>query len=118
MSSSISSHDSVEAKPTGLRDWALIAGWVTGPSLFLTALEVNYALANGACVRWPLHLVVIAGVLLSAAAGMWAWRAGAGAPPHTRRRFMAAGGLALSAGSVLLLLCLEAPVFALPACVS
>src|SRR5436190_17741890 len=99
MSSSISSRDSVEAQPTGLRNWALISGWVSGPSLFLTALDLNYALANGSCLRWPLHLVVIAGILLSIAAGLWAWRAAAGEPPHTRRRFMAAGGLAMSLGS-------------------
>lgn len=127
MSSSISYRDSDESRgsyrdsverPTRRRDWALIAGWVTGPTLFLTALNLNYALANRACLQWPLHVVVLVGIAAAVASGMWAWRAGGGDPPSTRRRFMAAGGLAIALGSALVLASLELPVFALGPCVS
>jgi hypothetical protein len=119
MPSSISSPESAEARPTPLVDWALIAGWVTGPVSFLTALEANYVLSYVACAhgsRWPMHLVTAAAILLSLAAGAWAWRAGADAAATSRRRFMGVAALALGAGFALAIAAMEFPVIALPPC--
>src|SRR5881394_3577032 len=120
MRSSISSPESVEVRPTSGRDRALIAGWLTGPLAWLTALEANYVLsdymvcAHG--VRWPLHFVVVLAILLSLGAGVAAWGAGADRHATRRRRFMAMAGVALSLGFALVIAAMEFPALAIEPC--
>ena len=106
----------------------LWAGILAGPLAALVQLQVNYALVLWVCgtgQAWALHAVSAAALLVSAGAGLLAWRnwrrAGAdwddeGAGVLPRSRFMAAVGMFVSAHSALVVVAQWVAVFFYGAC--
>ena len=110
---------------------ALWTGLLAGPLAALAVLETNYVMSYVACETrhtWFLHAAAALGVIVVSAAGYFAWRSGppedtqdrsAPVTPTTaeiRARWMAAGGVALSAWFIVVILALEVPVLLLRAC--
>jgi hypothetical protein len=112
---------------------ALWAGVLTGPTVWLVLLEVNYVLAYVACEQratWFMHLAVGVGLILVAAAGYAAWTASYGnvmraespAPPHSddtriqRSHWMSRAGIALSVWFMVVILAMEIPIAVLEEC--
>jgi hypothetical protein len=110
---------------------ALRTGLLTGPVVFLTAVEVNYVLSYVACETqrtWFLHAAVIVAAALVVASGWLAWTHG---PPHSdhrptppatpettenRARWMSIAGVLTAAWFTIVILSLEIPVLVLPPC--
>jgi len=109
-----------------------VAGAWTGvlgpPIVWFIFLQVNYILATSACLRTrnsALAAVAAAAILLSAAAGVAAWRSWrtAGASSETEQgglvvinRFIALLGLGMSAFFILLLIASAIPIFVFQTC--
>lgn len=117
----------------GRRVFALWAGVLAGPLVWLTLLETIYVLSYVACETrqtWFLHLSVAVAVALVALAGVCAWRAGRGpldlpeplTPPISREtcdvrtRWMAHLAVATSIWFILVLLSMAIPVIVLETC--
>jgi hypothetical protein len=109
---------------------ALWFGLFGGPLAWAALLETNYVLSYVACEQrqtWMLHLSVGVALAVVAAGAVSSWRA---APPpwsdgtsthpvetaEVRVRFMATGGLALSAWFALVILATEIPALVLHPC--
>lgn len=128
MDSSTSHPDSPDAR----RTFALWAGVLTGPIVWLCLLEVNYVLAHVACQtrsRWFLHAASATAAVLVLIAGYAAWSARAAGPhdhettapasEETREqqyRWMRLAGLAVSAWFIVVIVAMEVPLFVLEAC--
>ena len=128
MASSTLPHGSPEPASRLLALWA---GILTGPLAWGALLQTNYVLSYVACEQrhtWMLHLATAVALGLVMVAGVAAWRA---APPleeeaHVslqpegtsllRRRFMALGGLAMSAWFAIVILATEIPALVLQPC--
>ena len=108
---------------------ALWAGVLAGPMATLVQLLVNYALVLWACGaggrEWPLHLVSLAALVVTLAAGLLSWRnwrrAGArwdedDAGVMARSRFMAAVGMLISLHTALVCIAQWVAVFAYAPC--
>jgi hypothetical protein len=110
---------------------ALWTGFLAGPIVWFTLLEVNYTLSYVSCEsrqKWFLHVAVVASVLLVAAAAYLAWRYGPPedsqdrTPPVTRStaeiraRWMAFGGVGLSLWFILVIIAMEIPILTLKVC--
>jgi hypothetical protein len=105
--------------------WACV---LAGPVAALTQLQANYALVLWVCgtgQAWALHAVSLAALVVSAGAGLLAWRnwrrAGAdwddgGAGVLPRSRFMSAVGMFVSAHSALVVVAQWLAVFFYGAC--
>jgi hypothetical protein len=105
--------------------WACV---LAGPLAALTQLQANYALVLWVCGSgqgWALHLVSFLALLVTAGAGLLAWRnwrrAGAvwedgGAGVLPRSRFMAAVGMLVSAHSALVVIAQWIAVFVFSPC--
>ena len=106
-------------------------GVLTGPLVFLTALEVNYVLTYVACETqrtWFMHVAVVVAVALVGASGWLAWMHGPArsdrrpTPPGTpettenRARWMSIAGVVSAAWFMLAILALEIPVMVLGPC--
>jgi hypothetical protein len=110
------------------RDLALWISVLAGPAIWLCSFEANFALAPWACTfqaKVALYAVSIAGLLLTAASCLLAWRtwnemgrewAGQGPGPTPRGRIMAIGGVFLSAGFFMVILAQAIPEVMLGAC--
>ena len=110
------------------RDLILWAVVLAGPLIWLCTFEANFAWSPWTCVyqvKLVLYLVSVAGLALCAASGALAWSqfkslgrewAGEGPGPTPRSRFMAMGGMALSAISFLVILAQTIPEVVLGAC--
>ena len=97
------------------RDLALWIGLLAGPLVWLISFEANFALVPWTCIwqgKLTLYLVSLAAFVISAAAGLLAWRLwsefGRDADPHggdtlSRSRIMAFGGVMLSSLSCLII---------------
>jgi hypothetical protein len=95
---------------------AVIAGLLTGPLVWLSALQLNFAIVPFACwYQWrvALHAVAIVSLLLIAGSGVLSWLSwrytGLGAPTEgysslERNRFLSVLGVATSAFAGLALL--------------
>jgi hypothetical protein len=110
---------------------ALWFGLFAGPLAWAALLETNYVLSYVACEQrqtWMLHLSAGVTLALVAAGALSSWRA---APPprpddttslrsvdtaEVRARFMATGGLVLSAWFALVILATEIPALVLHPC--
>jgi hypothetical protein len=107
---------------------ALWAGVLAGPIATLTQLQANYTLVLWACGsgrEWPLHLVSLLALAVTAAGGLLSWRnwrrAGAsfedgGAGVAARSRFMAAVGIMISALTALVVVAQWIAVFVYGPC--
>ena len=132
MPSSTSHHASRDAHDR-TRELALWTGVLAGPAVWLTLLEVNYALSYVACETrhtWFLHVATLVSVALVAAAGLWGWSAGRGprdlpeplTPPvsyetsDTRARWMGHASIASSVWFIIVILSMEIPVIVLRTC--
>ena len=105
--------------------WACV---LAGPLAALAQLQANYALVLWVCgtgQAWALHAVSLAALVVSAGAGLLAWRnwrrAGAdwddgGAGVLPRSRFMSAVGMFVSAHSALVVVAQWLAVFFYGAC--
>jgi hypothetical protein len=113
------------------RELALWIGVLTGPVVFLTALEVNYVLTYVACETqqtWFMHAAVLVAAALVGASGWLAWTHGPAhsdrrpTPPATpettenRARWMSIAGVLTAAWFVLVILSFEIPVLVLGPC--
>jgi hypothetical protein len=84
----------------------LWAGVLVGPMAMLLQLEINYALVLWSCATrhtWPLHLVSLVALLVTAVAGVLSYRIWGrlsanedSGGPIARSRFMAAVGILMS----------------------
>jgi hypothetical protein len=124
------------SRPVSHERWrlgALWAGVLTGPTVWLVLLEVNYVLAYVACERrstWFLHLAIVVALSLVAAAGYAAWAASYGnlmrtesqAPPLSddtriqRSLWMSRAGVAVSLWFIVVILAMEIPLVVLEEC--
>jgi hypothetical protein len=94
------------AAPTGaIGDSALWFGTLAGPIAWAARFTASYAFVEPACATgawWLLPMLTAAGVLVTAVAGLIAWRAWRSFPAADggavfgRRRFMAFAGVSLS----------------------
>jgi hypothetical protein len=105
----------------------LWVGWLAGPVAWTLHLMVSYLLVEWVCATgnvWTLHAVTVATALLAAVGASVAWRqwaaagrawprSGGGRSPD---RFLAVGGLIISAFSTLIILAEGIPNFILSAC--
>ena len=113
------------------RELALWTGVLTGPVVFLVALEISYVLSYVACeVRrtWFIHAAIAIAAILVAASGWLAWTHGPAysdrrpTPPATpettenRARWMSIAGVLTAAWFTLALLAFEVPVIMLRPC--
>ena len=111
---------------------ALWSGLLAGPLLFLALLEVNYVLSYVACEQqqtWFLHLSTALALVLTAAAGLWAWREGmirgtfsdecipVGPETHyARTRWMAVGAALVTIGFLIAIVAMGVPAVVLQPC--
>jgi hypothetical protein len=122
MSSSTSFRES-RSRTDRRRDAALVAALLSGPILWLLALEADYVLGARACALAPVvaGAITVVAALISVAAAAWAWRAH-GARVHdpggepSRIRWMSYAALGLGAWFAVAILAMELPLFALRAC--
>lgn len=112
----------------GAGPWSLWFGVLAPPMAMLTQLQANYALVLWACGakrEWALHVVALAALALTAAAGLISWRnwrlagrvwedEGAGTIP--RSRFMAIVGVLVSVLIVLVIVAQWIAVFVYAPC--
>lgn len=97
----------------------LWAGLLTGPVIWFIGLEAKFALAPWVCAygwRTAVFAVSFASLAITAAAGALSWMQWRQLPAGTRPRAMALGGMALSAGVVLVLLAQSLPEWILRGC--
>lgn len=112
------------------RTLLLWTGWFIGPAAWGLHLLVSYVLVPWVCRTgeyWTLHGVTLVTFLLATAGMMISWRqwtsvgrgalTGPGDPSVRRVRFMAVGGLLISALSALIILVEGLPGFVLSACI-
>ena len=109
----------------GLRLWFV---FLLPPAMALLNLEVGYVLADVACARGselPIHLIMLASIIIVVIAGIFAWREwvalgeadpGQLSGPVGSRRFMALLGVAGAPLSAFLIISQWLPVFLLPPC--
>jgi hypothetical protein len=110
---------------------ALWAGLLTGPLAWSALLQTNYVLSYVACEQrqtWMLYLATAVALVLVAGGAAAAWRAAPalGQEEHEaadprraimlRARFMALGGLAMSAFFAIVILATTVPVLVLHPC--
>lgn len=109
------------------RDAALWTGILAGPIVWLISFEANYALVPWACIfstKLALYLVSLVALVISAAAGVLAWREwkalGTEAPAHagtlSRSQIMALGGVLLSTMFCLVIVAQAIPELILEVC--
>jgi hypothetical protein len=103
-------------------------GLLTGPSVFLINLQVNFTMVSWVCAThnyWAIHLAHVISIMVVGWSGLLAWRAyarvGRGVPGEAgdaadRERFVAVSGLLISAFSILSLIAHWIPNFILSAC--
>ena len=104
---------------------------LTGPVVFLVALEISYVLSYVACEMrrtWFIHATIAAAAILVAASGWLAWTQGPAysdrrpTPPATpertenRARWMSIAGVVTAAWFTLAILAFEIPVIVLRPC--
>ena len=101
---------------------------LTGPVVWLCSFEARYAWVPWACTfqaKLALYLIALLSLVLNAVAGLIAWRQwkliGVEAPGETggaigRSRFMALGGLVLSASFSLVIVAQTIPEVMLGSC--
>ena len=114
-----------------LKNWHATEPWLgllTGPSVFLINLQVNFTMVSWVCAThnyWAIHLVHVISIIVAAWSGLLAWRAygrvGRGVPGEAgdagdRERFLAVSGLLISSFSILSLIAHWIPNFILSAC--
>ena len=120
------------SRDDNLRTLALWSGLLAGPLLFLSVLEVNYVLSYVACEQqqtWFLHLSTAIALVLTAAAGVWAWRAGmtrgtfsdecvpvGPETRYTRTRWMAVAAALVTVGFLIAIFSMAVPAFVLSPC--
>ena len=117
----------VEYAPVG--NLALWTGVLTGPTVFLLLLEVNYAVSTQyACpsgVWWPMHAIDVVALVITALALLLSWRnwvaSGREWPVADggsveRARFLSALGVLVSGGFILVTIAQWIPVMILGPC--
>jgi NO-binding membrane sensor protein with MHYT domain len=109
-------------------EWMLWAGILIGPIAWATDFVISYAIVQHACSTGHtrlLHILTIAALLVTAAAFAIAWRSLRDIPMEAREyggsvldrsRFMAIGGIVLSAGFALAIVASAIPRFMLSPC--
>jgi hypothetical protein len=109
---------------------ALTTGVLAGPLVWLTLLEVNYAMTYVACEQrhdWMLHLASLVALALVALAGFGAWRARTTGPTDAptvnqdetsllRARFLGYGGALMCAWFIVVIIATEIPVIVYQPC--
>jgi hypothetical protein len=114
-----------EAPAGATRDSALWFGVLAGPVAWAARFTASYALVGPACATgawWPLPLLTAAGVLVTAVAGLVAWRAWRSFPDADggavfgRRRFMAFAGVSLSVLFIIVTLAESLPMLWIGPC--
>jgi hypothetical protein len=110
------------------RDLALWIGVLAGPVFWLCSFEAKFAWAPWACTfqtKLALYLVSLLALLLTAAAGVLAWRQwkelgkespGEAGGALARSRFMAIGGIVFSASFCMVIVAQAIPELMLGAC--
>ena len=110
------------------RDVILWLAIVTGPLVWFTSMEANFALSHWACAYgWKpvLYVISLVALAITAGSGMAAWRewkqvgrdwAGEAGGAIPRSRALASGGVAISAMSFLVILAQSVVELVLGAC--
>jgi hypothetical protein len=95
----------------------LVIASLAGPTVWLTQLTVAFSLVGPLCqaqLRWPMHLVTLAALVVVVAATAYCWRRRE--TPGAPHRRIAASGVALGAFFAVLVLALELPTLLLHPC--
>ncbi|HMC23340.1 MAG TPA: hypothetical protein VKL19_15910 [Thermoanaerobaculia bacterium] len=99
------------------RELALWTGILAGPIAWATNLQIKYAIVVYVCrnhAGWLMWLVTLASLLITAFGGFCAWRGWTDSTP--RVRFMALGGLAITAMFALAIISAAIPDLFFRAC--
>ena len=104
----------VEVRPSSVALWT---GILAGPLAWASALEAKYALVQYAChnhAQWIMWAITLAALVITAFGALCSWRGWVDDTP--RVRFMAIGGLLLSAAFALSIISMAIPDLFLRPC--
>ena len=115
-------HASGEVHTSTSLKFALWAGVLAGPLIWLVSLEAAYVLSYAACVpgrTWLVHAATAGPALLLAGVSVWIWvglRPSVRHEPYDWQRWMADAGLVMSLGFILVIVATELPAFMVVPC--